>query len=524
MKMNRFLKLILPLCVLFTACSSDDDQPAPLEFPELQTISVNVGEETEITFNAAGEWRLASDKSWVRFLVDRPGTSNTEQDELPIISGNKGENTVTIIMKDNGHIFSSETAMLVMTIENQTKAICEVTRPAKVRGASTMMRTGATAEFEAVERIELPFDYTNENQIGFQANFDWIITSYPEWMTPLKSITGKADQAVTANNAESFFLNNAARPYEKTGEIVISSRTGEGDSFTFPIEYAGMNPTTLIVESSDRNGITFTHDGFYCLRGGGGVTPTERRETSFDVVMRDMEYKLNLVRYMPYNPRELLFEDSWISCVDDGEGNLTISLTEDNEEEKDRTLYLYIKPPAYIEWYNYSQDFDIMGYDPSYQPIVEFNSKIGIPIIQQGKKGAPKGFRLLYWGWDRMDDPELVDDVELQNLYNTENIFVFDISKDKADRDLWDDPTSMPQRPIRVEVDGLEEMEAVKGELENYTNWVAKLEPGQGLGYFNLENRVPYDELPNTPGHIIVRNQQGDIHGVLILSKDGSIK
>ena len=62
--------VVLAFCLVFVACSDDDDkkQGDPI-FPEVQKISCAVGETVELTFNANMNWKLSSSALWCKFVV-----------------------------------------------------------------------------------------------------------------------------------------------------------------------------------------------------------------------------------------------------------------------------------------------------------------------------------------------------------------------------------------------------------------------------------------------------------------------
>lgn len=444
MTTNRFFKLILPiLCLAFTACSSDNDEPILPEFPEMQVVSLSAGQQTEINFKATSEWRLVSDKVWLRFLV--PGTETTysgdDNEEVAVVYGDAGEQTVTIIMKDNGHTFEPETATITMAMEGQTKAIFEVTRRAKSYEVSMVVRTGFSGSLEEADRLDMNYD--TQYRLGFTANYDWKIDSYPDWIEPLSNITGKADVAVSTSNIESVYVKTDLLPYEKEGEIVIIRRSGEGNPVSFPITYDGMDSKVLTFNPPlyKNNGMMFSLDGFYCTGSGSDFDPyvkTEDKEKTFNIVTRNMDYRLLLMEYdMGSNtPREVPLDDSWLSCVEspDTKGEITVSLLSDNDDEDTRSLYLYFIPPYYydnIGEYNFAKDFTVVDGK------VNFNGRngLGIAIRQQGvgKAATDEGFVIFKGNGDLLSEPIKVVDAEITGDYGITNIYAREFTREEWD-------------------------------------------------------------------------------------------
>ena len=205
MKIDGILQSGLLFCLAtFAACSSNnDEQPqTPPTFPEKQTLSIPAGETLQVSFDAEREWRMTSDMAWVRFLAGNPA------EEMPIASGQAGTNTVTLLMKTDGHRFAEETALLNMTMANVSQTVFEVTRPAKEREIRMMVSPNGSAFAEA-ERLELL--YGKSCRVGFKANFDWKIVSAPDWMAPMTRITGKANEAPTVSNLSLIHISEPTR-------------------------------------------------------------------------------------------------------------------------------------------------------------------------------------------------------------------------------------------------------------------------------------------------------------------------
>ena len=84
---------VLTLCCVMAGCSDDDDTPQKPTFPELQKINCEVGQTTEIEFEASTDWKLTSSSLWCQFIID--------DEAMNSCSGTAGKQKVEIQINDN---------------------------------------------------------------------------------------------------------------------------------------------------------------------------------------------------------------------------------------------------------------------------------------------------------------------------------------------------------------------------------------------------------------------------------------
>lgn len=496
MTTNWFFKLSFLLCMVATACSSDDSkQQAPPVFPEKQMLSVEAGQTLEIQFDAAQEWRMASDKSWLRFLIGE------SQEELAIASGDAGKNTLTILMKENGWGFDAESALLSLTMSNLTQVVYEVTRPAIIREVRMKYAKSVSGTPKEAESLTIAYNEFTMCRIGFEANFDWKIRSMPEWMKPIRT-AGDANVVLSSNKMlDIVSIDLAMKPYEKNGVIVISDRL-ENQTFEFPVTYAGMPGNTIAVSPGSilRSGLTFTHDGRIYKTGTEGSGSTEERESVIKVESRNMQCRIAVVAYdsQSNTAQEVTGAESWVSCVESPltKAEYTISVNADNKTAADRKLYLYILPPDYMSGagYDYAKDFDDDW----------FSSKLGMCITQQVKP-LSEGFVITAAVTNTpMAAPQKLNDPALQAEYGTENIYQKVFTPEE-----W-----AISGAIKVVPNGIEFFSHL---FANSGKWATKWEStGAAL---MISNRVSYASLPTDRAPIIFKTSGGAIHGVLFIAK-----
>lgn len=513
MKIDKILKSGLLFCLAtFVACSSDDDtqpQTAPV-FPEKQTLSIPAGETLQVSFNAPQEWRMTSDKAWVRFLA------GDLAEEMPIASGAAGNNTVTLLMKTEGHRFEEEIARLDMTMANISQTVFEVTRPAKERVIRLMVSQGNDSAFAESEQLELLYGKTC--RVGFEANFDWKIVSTPDWMAPMTHITGEADEASTYTNTDNIITNNAIaetkHPFSQKGEIVVGPHKGTGPEYRFPVVYPGMDDNILaLVPDPIGKTFYFSHNGFYGTKNPSNNTIefTEEKQVVLNVLTKELQRRVLLVQYdlATKTASEVTPEESWLTCwATEGSSEITLS-AEPFEAWNDRTLYVYFLPPYYLENdYDFSKDFRVSG-----QNVIFSGTAYGRTVIQTGKPRL-EGFEITTynssWQLVTLPDPvKVIDRPDLVEKYGTENIYARAFTKDE-----WE----ISQQSFTVKVFGIngpaESNPAQKAEQEK---WFKNF--GASQNQFTLGGRVKYAELPNGEYPIEILKRDGSVYGVLIISK-----
>ena len=112
MNMKKIASIFLSLLVsvAITSCSSDDDNssmPDPV-FPESRQYEIRPGEEIEINFEASMEWRLTSDKQWLKF-IDEVG-------QFQSLVGKAGAQAIKVTVTDGALGFADDKAVIKLTM------------------------------------------------------------------------------------------------------------------------------------------------------------------------------------------------------------------------------------------------------------------------------------------------------------------------------------------------------------------------------------------------------------------------
>ena len=183
MNMKKLEYILLGLLVGFAmgACSSDDENAGVVDpvFPESQSYEIIPDQVCEISFEASTEWRVTTDKQWLKF-IDETG-------KFQSLTGKAGKQTVKVTATNGALGFTDDKAQVKLTMGGKTQTIAEMNRAAKERVAKMYTVKGSDI-IEINEFVDKTFNRTE--QIGFEANFDWKI--YPA------GFSAKAQKAVSS--------------------------------------------------------------------------------------------------------------------------------------------------------------------------------------------------------------------------------------------------------------------------------------------------------------------------------------
>lgn len=503
------LRLGMLICAIsIAACSSDNEESSVPNFPDKQTLEVAAGETHVLTFLTERPWRMTSDKAWVRFLMGDPA------EELPVAYGSAGENTVTIVMKQNGWAFDTESAQLSLTMDGHTQPIFELRRPAKERSVKMKVKYH-TQQPEYETSVNISYADRSRFQVGFEANFDWKVVSVPKWLQPLDVITGEAD--APAEKLERLTVADEWLPYgfEDTNApentIVITDRLGEY-TFPFTFTFEGMpdDVLSLMPRTTLASGIQFYYDCRLMNDGLSSGGPSQDRESIIsEIETRNMDYTLEYVAFdlADKAAREITPEEAWfkVEPVVGEAHNYRISIKDETDYQawNDRRQYLFILPPKYKKGgYDYASVFDEEG------NLDRERNKYGIQITQLGKR--LEGYVLV--GGYSMDipiaDPIRMEDPVLIEKYGTANLY-----KKVFTEEEW----SMNGQ-IQIQANGLWEM---RYEFTDWADWM-KSQPSPSayrLALGSHTTRKPFAELPEKVSPIFFKNSDGSTYGVLLLQK-----
>ena len=350
------------------SCTKDatEEEPAPV-FPQLQSVTIQAGDQQSLNFTADKDWKLSIDKTtWCTFL---DGEVETAQ-----LSGLKGEVTVTVLVKDNGLDFNSDVAKLDLTLGNKTETIFEITRPGKAREVKLYAAVG-DGELTEVEKLEFKWNipewgdpYMDQMKFAVVANYDWTVAT-PEKFTfsdkswnEIPGVTGKAGVGLEDEGFSLTYIkvNEDANAYEINGKLVVTDTEGK-NPVEFDVVYPGYPENKVAIEPASllgMFGMNFSIEGFVINKNFDQEEVTTDKEVNVSVKARNMEYSVYQIANNDGKAVEL-GEDSWLKISDDKKGGLKVSATQNTGG--DREVYILVLPKALVKDFKV-EDFIQSGY------------------------------------------------------------------------------------------------------------------------------------------------------------------
>lgn len=351
------------------SCTKDatEEEPAPV-FPQLQSVTIQAGDQQSLNFTADKDWKLSIDKTtWCTFL---DGEVETAQ-----LSGLKGEVSVTVLVKDNGLDFNSDVAKLDLTLGNKTETIFEITRPGKAREVKLYAAVG-DGELTEVEKLEFKWNvpewgdpYMDQVKFAVVANYDWTVAT-PEKCTfsdkSWNEIPGVTGNAGVGPKDEGFSLtyikvNEDANAYEINGKLVVTDTEGK-NPVEFDIVYPGYPENKVAIEPASllgMFGMNFNIDGFVINKNFDQEEVTTDKEVNVSVKARNMEYSVYQIANNEGKAVEL-GKDAWLKINDDKKGGLKVSATQNTGG--DREVYILVLPKALVKDFKIEDFINQYGY------------------------------------------------------------------------------------------------------------------------------------------------------------------
>lgn len=351
------------------SCTKDatEEEPAPV-FPQLQSVTIQAGDQQSLNFTADKDWKLSIDKTtWCTFL---DGEVETAQ-----LSGLKGEVSVTVLVKDNGLDFNSDVAKLDLTLGNKTETIFEITRPGKAREVKLYAAVG-DGELTEVEKLEFKWNvpewgdpYMDQMKFAVVANYDWAVAT-PEKCTfsdkswnEIPGVTGKAGVGLEDEGFSLTYIkvNEDANAYEINGKLVVTDTEGK-NPVEFDIVYPGYPENKVAIEPASllgMFGMNFSIDGFVINKNFDQEVVTTDKEVNVSVKAKNMEYSVYQIANIDKKAVEL-GEDAWLKINDDKKGGLKVSATQNTGG--DREAYILVLPKALVKDFKIEDFIDQYGY------------------------------------------------------------------------------------------------------------------------------------------------------------------
>lgn len=371
--------VVLAFCLVFVACSDDDDkkQGDPI-FPEVQKISCAIGETVELTFNANMNWKLSSSALWCKFVVGG--------ELMNSCSGETGEQTVAVSIGDDATALNkSYKAEISLWMGADKKVVYEITRPS----------TGY--EVSLLDENDNPYTEDNPATIAYKsssfyvrANFDWQLAEWPDWIDA-DITSGEAGEQST----NKLYVNIQTEYTKNANEGFLTFVNEAGDKVaTVPVKYEGI-PEDKIEFSTDDNkwNWSFTVDGqFYSNSGVSGGGNLEPMPLNISIVAKNDKYVIVFVEDDPeWGCTRVQTEyggTTWFNVEDDKKGNIQLHV--DENVGKERSGYLMAFPVLKYDMIKDAFDDNVFyleeGTDKPYMMRSDYDDYIVMRLTQEGQK------------------------------------------------------------------------------------------------------------------------------------------
>ena len=324
-KKNKTGRLLLCMAALATwllgAC--DDTMggtttTAP-EFPSnTEAERVSPGDTVEVSFNAAADWKLSSNKGWCMTM-----------DSTLNISGKSGKQVVPFLISDEAHGFTDDKAEITLWMNNESRVIACITRRAKGYSMELSKLNGDSVA--AGESIVLGTSGSMKLNVNTNFGLDQLRWNCPSWLEYTRD--GKTITLEVVRDSVRYTINHP------TDSLIIFN----SDSVfrqSFHVQYVGMDSRKLSVSSSVKGTLVVSRDAKEC-HVGDTEYPTP---LAFTVEALNNGYELVSVAYDEDNGCSVLTdEECWFMVEDDHCGNIGLSFTEENKGDE-RKAYLFALP------------------------------------------------------------------------------------------------------------------------------------------------------------------------------------
>lgn len=528
MNMKKLEYILLGLLVGFAmgACSSDDENAGVVDpvFPESQSYEIIPDQVCEISFEASTEWRVTTDKQWLKF-IDETG-------KFQSLTGKAGKQTVRVTATNGALGFTDDKAQVKLTMGGKTQTIAEMNRAAKERVAKMYTVKGSDI-IEINEFVDKTFNRTE--QIGFEANFDWKIdmASLPGWILSegaesslIENLCGEAGQTISHNRMGSINIKLEERYKDLSGYITI--RDIESDyTCQFPVSAPGIEAGQIMWIGQVvnlRRGITWNDKGKKLILdpGSGDVISVTDELAACHVVIRDNDFEY---RFMEWDPiertaKEVPAEDIWVEVEKEG-GVLTLKAKENTNIDV-RKMVLFLVPK------NTEVDYD--SHFTKYNGTFNFNTKgYGIELNQYGAITFKVWKQINSMKYEYMAEATKAANAEAiaenLGLENADNIFEYSFTKEQ-----WDMSERLHITPLgMISWHGKFELfdENYKSLGTSAIKWAASC--GNGNVYdeaykaypsIKFENRIPFADITDDCLYIVIRDNNDKDLGTFVIRKN----
>ena len=240
-KGHNICRMMAVALLAFTmgACS-DDDEIAPVEFPEQQELTCNVGETATLSFNASADWQLTSSALWCKFLAN-------DKEEFAV-SGKAGKQDITIKAGSESHGHEMSVALITLNMGGKKEVVAKVSRSAQNYELKVY-------DLEGNELDSIQVGYGKFSKFKVKANFRFAATNRPSWvLLDGDAMVGSAN--VATEGGLRAVENGTIEKYPvavKDGQCIEFADEEGKASFSFPLTFAGMDSTEIDITGVTNN-------------------------------------------------------------------------------------------------------------------------------------------------------------------------------------------------------------------------------------------------------------------------------
>lgn len=421
MKRKATIFLILLVGLVFVSCSSGDEKVnviAPV-FPESKQFDIIPDEIIEINFNASTEWKLASNRQWLKF-IDNKGRFQS-------LTGKPGEYTVKITVTDGALGFVDDEAIVELTMGELTQTVAELTRSAKKRVAK--MFTMENGEIKEIDEF-VDETFARSELIGFEANFDWRVDpeSIPEWLIntggglKIQNLSGEAGQVVDFSRMVYIDTKEEARYSDLESTVTIRAINSDY-TYRFPIKATGIEAGSIKWIGSAailRGGLLWDDKGntLKKVAGTSDIYPSDEPNICH-VIVRDNKFTLRFMEWDSSNRKVVEVPEGkvWVDVVRREGGLLTLKAKDNLVRSQRKMVVFFVPENTEIDYSSYFNKTGVFNF---------LNTGYGMQLEQYGLSGgfgisrqkSSTSFNSLGEGVEVEDVTEIAERLSLTKLDN----------------------------------------------------------------------------------------------------------
>ena len=322
---NKIKALLSCLMVLaawsFTACDETMGGDSTLGFPTNTIVAEKLpGDTVLISFNVGYNWRLTSDKDWCRVDGDYRTTS-----------GKPGEHTVVFVLGEPENQFAADEALVTMRMNDEERVIARITCLATKEYA--VLVSSEDKVYADGESIVIGVSGELALNLAPNFNIEQLGTKFPTWVE-MQRVDMLMTLKVKADSLK-YIINN-----DCDSLLLFKDSTFRS---SYHIQYVGMDSRSARVEGQLEEPLIVSRDA---KRAYMNNVDGELKEmpVEFTIAALNDEYQVMSLSYDNIGGYSILAnEDRWFDLTDDNQGNITLSVTKENDG-KDRAVVLLALP------------------------------------------------------------------------------------------------------------------------------------------------------------------------------------